>query len=73
MYVNDGVGAAILQTNRLEVDTPGNIPPLYPPGGGNAVDQVYSNIPNNFVLGEPDKWIEIIHLGSTYSVPGYLF
>jgi hypothetical protein len=73
MYVNDGANAAILQTNRLEIDTAGNQPPPYPPGGPHTVDQVYSNIPNNNVLGEPDVWIEIRHSGNTYSVPGYLF
>jgi hypothetical protein len=75
MYVDDGTISkkAILQTNRLEIDTPGTPPPPYPPFGPNFVDQVYSNIPNNNVLGEPDAWIEIRYAGNKYSVPGYIF
>jgi hypothetical protein len=73
MYVNDGVGAAILQTNRLEIDTAGNQPPPYPASGPGGVSQIFSNITNDNVLGEPDVWIEIRHSRNTYSVPGYSF
>jgi hypothetical protein len=34
MYVNDGANAAILQTNRLEIDTAAPQPPIYGAGGG---------------------------------------
>jgi hypothetical protein len=73
MRVNDGVSGAILQTNRLEIDTPGVQPPANPPAGGNMVDLVFSNLPPNNVLGEPDSWIEIIYAGNRYAVPGYIF
>ena len=73
MYVNDGAAGAILQANHLETDTGGAPPPPYPPTGGQLVDFVYGNIPNNNVLGEPDAWIELRYAGNRYAVPGYSF
>jgi len=75
MYVNNGSSGAILQTNRLEIDTAGTTPTLTPPTGPNAIGEVYTNLPGNpwNVLGEPDAWIEIRYAGNTYAVPGYLF
>jgi len=73
MRVDDGVGGAVLQTNHLEIDTLGIQPPANPPAGGNMVDLVFSNLPPNNVLGEPDQWIEIRHAGNNYAVPAYLF
>ena len=73
MYVNDGANAAILRTNRLEIDTISGPPPLQNPFGTNLVDRVFTNTPGPFdVLGIPDTWFEVIVAGTAYSVPGYI-